>query len=481
MSDLKKVIASSILWQMFERLGTYFIQFFVSIIVARLLTPNDYGLVALLIIFIQLSDVFVDGGFRNALIQRKEMSDIDCSSVFWLNILVGMILAGILFFSAPMIASFYDNSLLIPIMRVFSFLPLIDSLAIVHNALIFKHFLFKLNFKIRWISMLVSGIVAIVMAYYGYGVWALVAQRMTSAILVVVSMWFWVKWFPKLKLSFVSLYELFKYGSKLLIASLLQSFCNDAFSLIVGKIYMPTSLALYNRGNAYPRMIISSLETSLSNVMFSAFSKLQDEKEKICSLMRKGVSVTMFLSTPLLTSIFITAGPLIRILLTTKWSGAIVFLQIACLNYLFFPLLNFQVQIIRATGHSGLNLLLQIIKNILMFVFIFLTYRWGVVAMALGLAINTLLCVFWSSCATKKLIDYGLIRQMQDIFPTFMTAVGAAVVSYSIQIVGTNDWFKLIVGNIAFFAVYIGINVLLMTKPITLTMNMIRSYKCTKA
>ncbi len=448
------------LWQGLERFGINVVQLIVSVILARLLAPSDFGLVALVMIFIGFADTFVDGGFRMALIQRKNLSETDCSSVFWMNLGVGFLLGIGLYTTAPWIASFYGRVQIIPLLRVMAIVPVLNGLTIVQSALLSRQLKFKQLFQARILALLCSAGVGIGMAYGGYGVWALIGQRMVNVLATSLSLYFILNWLPKFQIDLRALGEMFKYGSSLLAASLLNFFSNALYTLIIGKCFSVSDLGYYNRGQTYPKLAVDSLNQVLGNVMFPVFSQIQQDREQIRMLMRQTMMMMMFLLVPILGVLLVAAEPFIRILLTAKWLGAVIFLQIACLQFFFFPIHIFNIQVMRAVGRSDLNLLVEIIKKVIMVLIIIVTMRWGIVAMAWGAAINSFLGILCHTWISKRLIDYGTFAQIRDLLPTVFTAVIAGFASWGCQLFVSNDWLKLGITGSVFLICYLGLNFL---------------------
>lgn len=325
-------VITSLLWKLMERGGTQGVQFIIQIVLARLLVPNDYGIISLIAIFINLAAVFVQSGFSAALIQKKDANETDFSSVFYLSLLVATLLYIILFFTAPIIASFYGVYQLTSVLRVLEITLFFGVFISIQNAVISKRMQFKKLFFSSLGSILVSGAVGIVFAYNGFGVWALVAQQLTNQFMSIVILWFTVKWRPKLLFSIERLKGLFLYGWKLLVSSLLDALYMNLRSLIIGKIYNPAMLGFYNRGDQFPQIIVTNINGSIQSVMLPALSAEQDNTKRVKDMVRRSIVTSSFIVFPMMVGLAVVSEPLVKILLTDKWLPCVPFCRLlACL------------------------------------------------------------------------------------------------------------------------------------------------------
>jgi teichuronic acid exporter len=418
-------IFSSLIWKFLERSGTQVVQFVVSIILARLLSPEDFGVIALVLIFIQLANVFIQSGFNSALIQKKDADNLDFSSVFWGSLIVTIFLYILLFISSPFIANYYERPILEPVLRVLGLTLFLGVFNSIQEAFIARNMLFKKLFYRSLGAIIPSGILGITLAYLGFAVWALVAQQLSNAFFICAIMWFTVKWRPEFLFSFNRLKSLFSYGWKLLVSALMDVGYNNLRSLVIGKMFTPATLGFYTRGNQFPNLIISNINSSIQSVMLPALSKEQDDLIKVKKMTRRAIVTSSFIILPLMAWLAAIAEPLVLIVLGKKWLPCVPFLQIYCLIYALWPIHTSNLSAIKAVGRSDLFLRLEIIKKILGLgillntVFIF----HSPIAIALGGAVSGILSTFINAQPNKKLLSYGYFEQMKDILPFFVIAI----------------------------------------------------------
>ena len=454
-NHLKNKIYSGVFWQGLERVGSYGIGFVVSIILARLLSPEEFGVIAIMMVFITLSNVFIDSGFSTALIQKKNMEQADCCSVFYINIVMSFVLYGILYMVSPFIADFYKTNELTLYLHVFSLILIIRSFSLVQNALLRKRMLFHLSFRISWIALIISGIVGISMAYSKCGVWSLIAQQMTNAIVTVIMQWFWVKWRPQCLFDWNRTKEMFNFGWKMFCSSFLDTLYNDIYSLVIGKIANLEMLSYYDRGKQYPQYGMNIINSTIGTVLLPAFSELQDDRKKMKELATRGLKNIMYVVTPALAFIFVFADSITILLLTEKWLPSVIFMRLCCITFLFWPFHTTNLQIITACGRSGVFLILEIIKKVQGVLVIVITYRFGVVTMVAVGAVMGLVGMIENSWYNRKLIDYAPWQQLWDNAPIAMITVLVSITSYFVTVPIHDILLKLITGSIVFGALYL--------------------------
>lgn len=453
--SVKNKIINGVFWQGLERIGSYGIGFVVSIILARLLSPEEFGVIAIMMVFITLSNVFIDSGFSTALIQKKDMENIDCCSVFYINIVMSFVIYGILFWASPFIARFYEAEALTSYLHVFSLIIIIRSFSLVQDALLRKRMLFYLNFRISWVALIISGIVGISMAYSGCGVWSLIGQQLTQAFVMVLMQWLWVKWRPRWIFDWKRTKGLFNFGWKMFCSGILDTLYNDIYSLVIGKIADLKMLSYYDRGKQYPQYGMSIINSTIGAVLFPAFSELQDDRPKMKQLAQRGLKNIMFVVTPALAFLFVFADSITVLLLTEKWLPSVIFIRLCCITFLFVPFHTTNLQIITACGRSDVFLILEIIKKVQGILVIAVTYRFGVVTMVAVGAVIGFVGLFENGWYNRKLIDYPPWQQLWDIAPIIMITVLISAISYFITITILNIWLKLITGIIAFGTLYL--------------------------
>lgn len=451
----REKIFSSLVWKLLERAGIQSVSFIVSLILARLLTPSDYGLISLIIVFINLANVFIQGGFNTALIQKKNTDDKDFSSVFYFSLFIAFVLYIILFLFAPTISRFYNEEQLIKIIRVLSIILFIGSFNSIQVAYVTK----KMEFKRLFISSIgatvISAIIGIGMAMNGFGVWALVCQQISNQLCTVIIMWFTVPWRPKLIFSIGRLKNLLSYGWKILLTNLTNTLFLNLRSLLIGKIYTPDMLGYFNRGRQFPEMIMTNVNGSIQSVMLVAYSNEQDNKQRIKEMVRRSMTVSSFIIFPMMFGLVVVAEPVVKILLTDKWLPAVPFIQICAFTYMLMPIHTTNLQAIKAMGYSNIILKLEIIRKILELSVLIFSVRLGVYAIAIGEVVTTIISLGINLYPNKKLINYGVKEQMKDITPSFFNSVIMAVIVYSLKFLSINVILKLIIQILTGVIVYI--------------------------
>lgn len=441
----KETIINSLLWKLMERSGVQGIQFILQIVLARLLTPDDYGIIALIAIFIVIANVFVQSGFNTALIQNKDSNDDDFSSVFYLSFFVATIIYIILFFTAPVIANFYGVKELVSVIRVLAITLFFGAFNSIQNAIIAKTMQFKKLFFSSSIAVTISGFVGIILAYLGLGVWALVAQQLLNQIIIVVVLLIILKWYPKLVFSLKRIKILFGYGWKLLLSSLIDTIYMNIRSLIIGKIYHPAILGFYNRGDQFPQIIVSNINGSIQSVMLPALSSEQENKEKVKNMVRRAIVTSSFIIFPMMIGLAVVAEPVVKLLLTDKWLPCVPFMQIFCISYALWPIHTANLQAINALGHSEIYLKLELVKKIVGTIVLVISLFFGVYAIAIGTLISGVISTFINAHPNKKLLNYSYIEQIKDILPSLVIASIMGVITYFIKFLGLNSLLTLII------------------------------------
>ena len=430
--DKSKKIASNFIWRFAERCGAQLVTFIVSIVLARILMPDDYGTVALVTVFTTIMQVFVDSGLSTALIQKKDADDLDFSSVFYFNFVVCIILYLMMFLAAPVIASFYEMPELTPIVRVISLTIVISGIKGVQQSYVSRNMLFKRFFYATLGGTIFSALLGIAMAYLEFGVWAIVAQHLSNTAIDTLILWITVKWRPKLMFSWERLKGLLGFGWKMLCSALLDTGYNNLRNLLIGKIYSSSDLAFYNQGDKFPKLIATNINTSIDSVLLPAMSNEQDSRDKVKSMTRRSIMVSCYIMAPLMIGLSCCASNLVTIMLTEKWLPCVFFLQIFCITYMFYPIHTANLNAIKAMGRSDLFLKLEIWKKVIGMILLLSTMFISVEAMAYSLLISTLTSMIINSWPNKKLLNYSFLEQMKDILPSIFLAVGMGVAVYFI-------------------------------------------------
>ncbi len=453
----KSEVLTSLLWKFMERGGVQGVQFIVIIVLARLLLPEDFGLIVLVTIFIAIAGVIVQSGFNTALIQRKIVDEIDFSSVFYLNLFFSFILYIILFITAPFIASFFNQPQLIIILRILSFTLFLGSFNSIQNAVIARTMQFKKLFLSSLIASVISGIVGILMAYGGLGVWSLVGHQLTNQLMVTIILWHTVKWRPKLIFSIRRLSNLFSFGWKLLVSSLIDALYSNIRSLLIGKIFSPALLAFYNRGEQFPQLIISNINSSIQSVMLPALSSHQDNTPKVKQMVRRSIVTSSFILFPMMAILAGIAEPLVVILLTEKWLPAVPFLQIFCAIYALIPIHTSNLQAINALGRSDIFLKLEILKKLLGILILIISIQYGVYGMAIGVFVGSFLSMFINAYPSFVLFDYSIKEQWNDILPSFLISIVMGGIVYCVQLLTLSYIVTIFIQIFLGIVIYIGL------------------------
>lgn len=453
----RNIIFSNLIWKYFERFSLQGIGFIISIILARLLSPEEYGIIAIVMVFISLASVFVESGFSTALIQKKEVDDTDLSSVLYLSLIISIFLYIIIFISAPFIAIFFNQPILRLVFRVLSINLVIGSVNSIQNTIIAKNMLFKKLFFSSFGAVTISGTIGVIAAYNGFGVWALVLQQITNQLVTVVLLWFIVKWRPKLIFSTTRIKALFSYGSKLLAAGLINVLYSDLRTLIIGRIYSPSMLGYYNRGQQFPQLIVLNINGSIQSVMLPAFSAIQDNRKRLKEMIRRSIVVSSFLVFPMMIGMAVVAEPIVKLILTDKWLPAVPFLQIFCISFALIPINTANLQAINAIGRSDIFLKLEIIKKIIGLTVLLISINFGIYAIAIGQVISGIISTFINLYPNKMLLSYSIKEQLMDIMPSFLIALIMGGVVYTFNYLNIAEWQTLILQVFSGMAIYIGL------------------------
>jgi O-antigen/teichoic acid export membrane protein len=461
--DLKKKTISGVIWSFLEQVLARGINFVIGIILARLLTPDDYGLVGMLGIFIGLSNVFIDGGFASALIQCKNRTEEDLSTVQIINVGMSIIIYAILFICAPFIARFYDQPLLTSITRILSLSLIIGALSSVSGTLLSIRIDFKTKAYISIIKSVLTGAVAIACAYCGMGVWALVVQGLTAAALSTLITIAFVRWFPKTGFSGQSFRKLFSYGSKLLAATLISNIYDNIYSLVIGKTVSPAAVGQYSRAGHFPQLGNGVVSGMINRVAFPVLSRIQDDDQRLLRVYEKYIQISCFLIFPILMGLCGCSRPIILLLLTDKWAACIPLMRILCLATLLAGVTTINLNLLYVKGRSDLVLKLEVIKKIIAFSIVFATAFFSVTVMCWGQVIYSVIAFVLNTVYTKKILGYGLFSQLKTILPYLLIAAVIGLEALTICHFISNDWWALSLSVGVCGLTYIGIHALART------------------
>ena len=469
-------VVSNFIWRFAERCGAQLVTFIISIILARILAPEDYGTIALVTVFTTILQVFVDSGLGTALIQKKNADDLDFSSVFYFNFVVCFVLYAGMFVAAPFIAKFYGDTTLTPIIRVISLTIVISGVKGIQQAYVSKNMLFKRFFFSTIGGTIFSAFLGIGLAKAGYGVWALVAQQLSNTTVDTIILWITVRWRPRKAFSWKRLKSLLSFGWKLLVSSLLDTCYNNLRNLIIGKMYSASDLAFYNQGDKFPKLIVTNINTSIDSVLLPTMSSAQDDRERVKNMTRRAIKTSTYVMAPLMMGLAFCATTIVKLVLTDKWLPCVPFLRIFCITYMFWPVHTANLNAINAMGRSDWFLRLEIIKKIMGIAILLSTMWFGVMAMAYSLLLSSVLSQIINSWPNRKLLGYGYLEQVRDFAPGILLAVGMGICVYFIGYIPLPTIMTLVIQIFAGAALYIGVSAILKLEEFEYLLGMVKSF-----
>ena len=458
--SLKRKTVSGVMWSGIERFSLQGIQFIFNIIIARLLTPSDFGAMAMLTVFLQVSQTFVDAGFTNALIQKKNRTENDFFTVFYFNIFIALLFYIILYIIAPFISVFYNIPLLTDLMRVVAITLIINSLSAIHKIKLTILIDFKTQAKISFYSAFSSGILGAFSAYYGYGVWSLVIQTITNATISTIYLWIVLKWKPIFTFSFKSFNSLFSFGSKLLISSLISTIYRNLYPIFIGKKFSASELGSFSNAELFSKLPSSNISSITSRVMYPILVSVQDDNVKLASVYRRYIRIISFITFPLMMWMVVMAKPLVLFLLTEKWHTVIPLLQILCFDWMFDHLSIINLNLLLVKGRSDLSLKLEILKKTIAIIILIISINWGIKGVCLGRVVYSLIATVLNTYYTKNLIGLSLGKQLRDIYPYFIISIFMGSIVYWINFIDITNIFKLFIGIFIGISFYIFISII---------------------
>lgn len=465
------------IWRFAERCGAQLVTFIVSIVLARILTPSDYGTIALVTVFTTILQVFIDSGLSTALIQKKDADDLDFSSVFYFNFVICIILYLIMFVSAPFIADFYKDSSLVSIVRVISLTLVISGVKGVQQSYVSRHMLFKRFFFSTLGGTIFSAVLGIIMAYAGFGVWAIVFQQLSNNAIDTLILWITVKWRPIKKFSWSRLKNLLSFGWKMLASSLLDTVYNNLRNMIIGKLYTSADLAFYNQGDKFPKLIVTNINTSIDSVLLPTMSNEQDNHVRVKDMTRRAIKISTYIMAPLMIGLAFCAKPIVQIVLTDKWLPCVPYLQVFCISYLFWPIHTANLNAIKAMGRSDLFLKLEVIKKFIGMILLLITMNISVMAMAYSLLISGLISQVINSWPNRYLLKYSYIDQIKDILPNIVMALIMGVFVYFINYLNLSVLVSLMIQIILGGIIYLVLSIFTKNDSFTYLINILKNRK----
>lgn len=435
MASLRNRTISGLLWSFIDNFVVQGITFIVGIILARLLTPKEFGLIGMITVFIAVSTSFINSGFGTALIRKKDCTDEDFSTVFYFNMIAGILFYTVLFISATAISNFFNEPELKPLVQILGLVLIIDAFTIIQRTILTKHINFRLQAKISVIASIISGIIGLSMAYTGFGVWSLVAKQLSQQTTNSVLLWLWNKWRPMLKFSKKSFISLFSFGYKLLISGLLDTFYRNLYILIIGKFFSAQELGYFTRANQFQELPSTNINGIISRVTFPVLAEMQDDKIKLKEGYKKIIKSTMLITFFLMLGLAAIAEPMILSLIGDKWYSSVIYLQLLCFVGMMYPLHALNLNILNVHGRSDLFLKLEIVKKIMAVPVIIIGIFWGIKIMIAGMILNSFIAYYINSYWSGKFIDYPITEQLADILPSFLLALINGIIVFALSVI----------------------------------------------
>lgn len=455
------IIIKNFFWRFAERWGAQGVNFIVSIILARLLMPQDYGIIAIVMAVISILDVFVDSGLASALIQKKEADELDFSSAFYFNIVFCVILYVGLFFLAPFWGNLYEYKELSSVLRVLGLIIIISGVKNTQMSYVSRNMQFKRFFFATFGGTIVSAIVGIRMAMLGFGVWAIVFQYLVNALFDTIILWVTVKWRPRKMFSFQRLCRLLSFGWKILASNLIGKIYSNIQTFVIGTQYTSTDLGLYNKGMSFPVFLMESINSSINSVLLPALATVQDDIMVLKKMTRRSIRLSTYVLAPMMLGLFSVASPLITVLLTEKWLPCVPYLRIFCVIYLLYPIQSINMNAIFAKGRSDIYLKLEIAKKIMGIVFLLITVRIGVIAVAYSLLLVNVISILINAVINIRILDYSIGEQIADFIPNVLISILMGTCIQFVHLLGFTSFATLLVQVIVGFAIYVIVSALM--------------------
>lgn len=453
---LKSKTIHALLWSFLESIGLRAVQFIIGILLARILFPEQFGLIAMLTIFMAVAQSFLDSGFGAALIQKHDITLTDTCSIFYFNIFVGVIAAGMLCLVAPWIAAFYDQPILTPLTRAMSLIIVINSFGLIQTSILTKKIDFKTQTKVSLVANAISGIIGIILALNDFGVWSLVVQQICASLFRTVSLWFLSPWRPAMIFSFDALREMFGFGSRLLLSDLLNRIFDNIYYLVIGKLFSAADLGFFTRARTLEELPSQTLAQLVGRVTFPVFSTIQDDPARLKRGLKKALTLLVLINFPMMIGLAVIARPLILTFYTEKWAESIPYLQLLCIAGLMLPVHVINLYLLMALKRSDLFLRLEIMKKALILINIVISWRWGISAMIYGMISVSLISNYVNSYYSGVLIKYPFREQLYDMLPYLVPAVLMGITVHTAQLLPfPNHWSLLLAQTIIGIAVYI--------------------------
>jgi O-antigen/teichoic acid export membrane protein len=441
--SLKDKTVKGVAWSSIDNVVQIGVTFVVSIVLARLLSPDDYGLIGIVTIFTAVCQILINAGFTNALIRKKDAADNDYNTVFIVNLALSIFLYLVIFFSSPFIAKFFGRVELVWLTRIASLTMIVGALSLVQQTLLTKRIDFKSQTKITLIASVSSGLIGVIMALFDYGVWSLVAQQLSYQIFRTICLWFINKWIPRLEFSMESFRELFGFGWKIMLSSILNTIWNELYQVVVGKFYSPATLGQYTRAKQFSHLFSKNLNTIIQRVTFPVLSNIQDDKTRLVSAYRRIIKATMFVAAIAMITLGAISEPLLHCLIGPKWLEASNYLPLICLSGSFYPLHSINLNMLQVQGRSDLFLVLEILKKIIALGPLFIGAFIGIMPMLYTSIVTNVIAYFLNSYYSGQLIGYSSWSQLKDVAPSYIIAICIALPVYFLKYLPLSNWIIL--------------------------------------
>ena len=450
---------SGLFWTFSQQISEKFINLIIQILIARLLLPSDFGLLAMVIVFIAIGNSLSDGGLTSSLIRTTDVTENDYSSVFYLNIIVSIFIYFIFFFIAPLISIFYNEPILINVIRVFSFNLIIRAFVGVQTAILTKSFQFRKIMTIQVPSVIAGGAIGIFLGYEGYGVWSLVWLNLVQSIFLAIQYWIRSEWHPRIIMKWKLVKKHFSFGYKLMIASLLNSIFENIYNLLIGKWYTPLQLGYYNRADSFQSFPLRMIITALKSVAYPVLSSIQNDDDQLRIYYRKMILHVVFLVTPLMILLIIIAKPMFSLLLTDKWLPAVPYFQVLCLSSIFYPLQEYNLQILDVKGRSDLYLKIEIVKKVIIILAIAIAFQFGIYGLLFAQVILSIFFFFIGAFVCGKMIHLYVIEQLKIIFPILILSIVVGIFIWSsmflLQKLDISNLVMIFLSSLIYFSIYL--------------------------
>lgn len=474
--ELKKQATKSAFWAFIEQFSAQLIGFGVSLVLARLLMPEDFGTIALFGVVMNVSAVLINGGLTSSLVRTQNADDSDLSTVFWFNIVISFLIYIVIFITAPQISNFYNKPILTELIRVYAIILIVDSFVSVQAMRFEKELDFKTTFRIKLPSLLIGGVLGIVLAWQGFGVWSLVYSAICKNVISTIQYWFYSNWRPSFIFNKIKFRYHFSFGIRITASALLDVVFSNLFTIIIGKKFSSVELGYYDRADGLKQLPINNIAATLNRVAFPLFAKISHDNARLKNVYQEMLKLVIFVIAPIIGIMIIEALPLIRFLLTEKWLPAVPYFQILSLAGLLYPIHAYNLNILNAKGRSDLFLKLEILKKLLVIIIILLMIPFGMYGLVWAQVVLSVMALFINTFFTGKFLNYNIFQQLKDLFPSIAVAtfIGLILWLFDKEILySQKDLIRIIVLTTLYLIIYFGITYMLRFKELILIKSII--------